>query len=465
MERGKKNARWLVALSCVTIMLALSPCAVSAYEKIVSTESNEATEESVLENGFAEEVEGVTKCLITWPFNIYEEPSFTAKCVAQFLPQEVLVVESDASGWGLISTESGLYWTYLKGDVLYINQQTALFNDKNGEKSGASLVPQVVHVVERSGDWLCIETWIGEKWINLKDADSSGDEKPNVATKHLIPWLFTIYDEPSFTANRVARFLPQEVSIIEENDNGWGLISTDFGLYWTYLKEDRIYIHQHTTLFDEKNGGRPVGSLVPQVVCVIARDGNWLLIQTWIGEKWINTDAIRVSIQLDVPLLNQRALGYWTGCEIVSLGMMVNYETDVNIKTLVFKMPRSNDPTKGFRGDVKTKSGFTILPTALMELVKEYLGQAKNMTGCSMEDLKVQLNANRPIVVWVNGLGFNVHAVCLTGYNQSGFYYNDPWTGVKNTFILYEGFSAIWNKPIYDGNLRVSYPVRLALSY
>lgn len=174
---------------------------------------------------------------------------------------------------------------------------------------------------------------------------------------------------------------------------------------------------------------------------------------------------LRDSVQLDVPIFNQQTLGYMSGCEIVSLGMLINYVTPVEITTLVAEMPRSADPTKGFRGEPTMSDGFTILPTALMGLTEKYLGQAKDMTGCSEQDLKEQLNTDHPIVIWVNGLGFNVHAICLTGYNQDGFFYNDPWTGAKDVFISEAEFSAIWNNPIFDEHLNISYPVHLALSY
>jgi uncharacterized protein YvpB len=55
--------------------------------------------------------------------------------------------------------------------------------------------------------------------------------------------------------------------------------------------------------------------------------------------------------------------------------------------------------------------------------------------------------------------------VVLTGYDEYGFFYNDPWTGVKDTFITYENFYSIWNNPIRDNALdRISLP-RKALSF
>ena len=174
---------------------------------------------------------------------------------------------------------------------------------------------------------------------------------------------------------------------------------------------------------------------------------------------------IRRSVKLNVPVFNQRKLGYLSGCETVSLGMLINYETEVDISTLISEIPSSSDPTKGFRGDIRTMNGFTILPMALTELTEKYLGTAKDLSGGTTEDLKEQLNAEHPIVIWVNGLGFNVHAICLTGYDEEGFFYSDPWTGEKNVFIEYDAFYKIWDTPIYDKHFGISYPTRLALSY
>ena len=177
------------------------------------------------------------------------------------------------------------------------------------------------------------------------------------------------------------------------------------------------------------------------------------------------TLPIRESVQMDVPVFDQRKLGYLSGCEMVSLAMLINYETEVDIKTLISQMPRSSDPTEGFRGDIHTLRGFTVLPMALTELTGNYMGEGVDMTGGTVHDLKKKLNSNRPIVIWVNGLGFNVHAICLTGYDEDGFFYNDPWTAAKDVSISYTDFYEIWNTPIYDRHFGIEYPVRLALSY
>ena len=179
------------------------------------------------------------------------------------------------------------------------------------------------------------------------------------------------------------------------------------------------------------------------------------------------TDAPKKeTVLLDVPSYNQTDLGYPLGCEMVALAMMMNYTTEVSVDTLVSEMPRADDPNEGFRGDpASTNYGWTIFPKALSGIMEKYLGSTQDMSGCEMADLKDKLATNTPIVVWVNGLGWSVHAVCLTGFDENGFYYNDPSSGEKDVFISYDSFYAIWNEPIYDRLLDTSFSPRIALSY
>lgn len=183
------------------------------------------------------------------------------------------------------------------------------------------------------------------------------------------------------------------------------------------------------------------------------------------GEFKQETLPLPDSARLDVPSFNQQELGLATGCEIVSLSMMINYSVFVDIDDLVDEMPRSLDPNLGFTGNPSTTSGFTVFPSALEEVTEDYLDNAIDMTGGSMEDIKEQLSNDSPVVAWINGLGWNVHAITISGYDENGFYYNDPWTGGKDTFITYNAFYDIWNKPIYDKRYNISYSTRKALSY
>lgn len=172
------------------------------------------------------------------------------------------------------------------------------------------------------------------------------------------------------------------------------------------------------------------------------------------------------SVLLDVPSYNQKELGYPLGCEIVSLAMMINYTTEAKIDDIYKKLPRAENPNEGFRGDpASSNNGWTIFPKALVPLAGEYLNDPQDMSGCEMEDIKEKLCADKPVIVWVVGLGWPVRCICLSGFDENGFYYNDPATGKKDVFISYSQFNEIWTKQIYDKKLEIPYPSRIAMSY
>ena len=68
------------------------------------------------------------------------------------------------------------------------------------------------------------------------------------------------------------------------------------------------------------------------------------------------------------------------------------------------------------------------------------------MTGCSLNAIQNQLINRHLVVAWQAHMhGFGTHAITLTGFNNSGFYYNDPWTGEKNAFMTYGTFEINWH--------------------
>ncbi len=136
-----------------------------------------------------------------------------------------------------------------------------------------------------------------------------------------------------------------------------------------------------------------------------------------------------------------------TGCEITSWTMMANY-AGVNISktTAANVMPKSSNPNDGFMGSPYTPSGsgLVVYPDGLRSITRKYLGSYVNMTGCSLSDIKEKLLEKHLVMVWCVGLdGFASHTVVLTGYNNSKFFYNDPWTGTKRT-MRYRYFQSIW---------------------
>ena len=227
-----------------------------------------------------------------------------------------------------------------------------------------------------------------------------------------------------------------------------------------------FHVGRYTPVFYQMNDVEPKATLFLHIVEVLEERGSWKLVRSLRGEKWIDTDWIPKEILLDVPGFHQQALGLPTGCEIVALAMIINMYTEVEVLTLVNEMPRNYDPLLGFRGDPFTRGGFTILPPALLELTERHIGSAIDMTGATIEDVQSQLAVGRPVLAWLRGMfGFNVHVITLTGFNQEGFFYNDPWLGGVNEFITYADFLAMWEDPIRDMRLHRTYPPRIALSY
>ncbi|GHH97436.1 C39 family peptidase [Neobacillus kokaensis] len=152
------------------------------------------------------------------------------------------------------------------------------------------------------------------------------------------------------------------------------------------------------------------------------------------------------SKKLNVPLINQRP-ELPTGCEITAVTMMLQYKgARVNKVSLAKEMPRhSSNPNYGYVGNPFTKQGWTIYPPALMKLVKKHAGSSVNLTGKSNAAIEKQLRNGKPIVVLVSPMhGFSVHALVLTGLDQSNYYYNDCWTGEKNAKISKKVFNRIW---------------------
>lgn len=135
-----------------------------------------------------------------------------------------------------------------------------------------------------------------------------------------------------------------------------------------------------------------------------------------------------------------------TGCEMTAVTMMLRY-AGVNIsKTQVAnETPRSNNGNYGFVGNPYSVTGWWVYPTGIAPVVNRHLGHSQVMTGASLAAIQQKLLNRHLVVIWVANMdGFVNHALALTGYNGSGFSYNDPWTGQK-AWMSYGDFYSHWN--------------------
>ena len=129
-----------------------------------------------------------------------------------------------------------------------------------------------------------------------------------------------------------------------------------------------------------------------------------------------------------VPLIAQRP-ELPNGCEITAVTMMLQYAgAKVDKMEMAREMPRSSNPNYGYIGQPWDQTGITIFPPALMNLVEQYAGSAKNLTGQNFDAIKYQINIGHPVVTWNTLYGFPYHALVVTGYDKNYVYYNDCWT-------------------------------------
>ncbi|AMP21468.1 hypothetical protein AZF37_09815 (plasmid) [endosymbiont 'TC1' of Trimyema compressum] len=174
-----------------------------------------------------------------------------------------------------------------------------------------------------------------------------------------------------------------------------------------------------------------------------------LIIILVIGVLFLLTVKEReVPIILNVPIVSQLP-ELPTGCEVAAITMVLNYNNiNINKVELAYEMPLdNNNPNYGYVGNPFTKHGWTINPPALMSFLKQYLNSSLDMTGFSLSAIEKQIIDNKPVVTWCSGFhGFTVHTIVITGFNESYFYYNDPWTGEKNKKISKLIFKKQWEE-------------------
>ncbi|PEH07209.1 hypothetical protein CP354_10365 [Lactobacillus sp. UMNPBX3] len=158
-----------------------------------------------------------------------------------------------------------------------------------------------------------------------------------------------------------------------------------------------------------------------------------------------NADGQIIAVYNDAEVISQLP-ELPTGCEITAVTMMLRYAGyNVNKIQLANEMPRSNNGDYGFVGNPFSPSGWWIFPTGIAPVVNHYVGHSDIMTGTSMERIKDKLNQGHLVVAWVaNVNGFVNHALALTGYDANRLFYNNPWTGRKES-MTYAEFYQHWN--------------------
>lgn len=186
----------------------------------------------------------------------------------------------------------------------------------------------------------------------------------------------------------------------------------------------------------------------------------------------INTDpptTIKIENYINnVPYLNQKELGYPTGCEAVSATMLLKYKGyDVSVEDIVentatgSKKYQTKDgkwyganPFKEFVGHPSLRlinGSYGVFAEPIANAMKKYAeDKVKNISGCTEEELFTYVSNGEPIVVWCvknagdleegvewhyeDGSGsfqelIGQHCAVLIGYDEQFVYLNDPSAG------------------------------------
>lgn len=186
----------------------------------------------------------------------------------------------------------------------------------------------------------------------------------------------------------------------------------------------------------------------------------------------------------NVPYLNQKELGYPTGCEAVSATMLLNYKGyDVSVEEIVNNTANGSkkykdkdgtwygaNPFEEFVGhpSLRLKKGaYGVFAKPIAAAMSKYAGdKVLNISGCDVQDLFDYVSKEEPIVVWcvknagdleegvvwkyIDGSGnfqelIGEHCAVLIGYDEQYVYLNDPSAG-ENVKQDKEKFIYNWKK-------------------
>ena len=157
------------------------------------------------------------------------------------------------------------------------------------------------------------------------------------------------------------------------------------------------------------------------------------------------------STYLEVPYISQLP-DMPSGCEVVSVTMMLNYAgVDVTKEDVAERLPYADDPEFGFTGSLYDDGyyweGGIIWPSALLDLVRDYTGTAVDLTESPWSAICGQIDAGRPVCVWFGSEGMD-HTVLLTGYSATEVWLNDP-LDEENSGMSLDWFMFYWEQNGY----------------
>ena len=187
-------------------------------------------------------------------------------------------------------------------------------------------------------------------------------------------------------------------------------------------------------------------------------------------------------INVEVPPVSTSISGIYGSPQLYTLDCEAQAAVDwarffgVNISEWEFidRLPLSDDPTQGFVGNINGAMGhlppddYGVHAAPVAALLREYGLNAKAVSGWNLDDIKMEIAAGRPVIVWTVNLPFAVetsqytasngntttvaryeHTWIITGYNAHIFTVVDSeWTYNVKYSTLIERWNALGNQGI-----------------
>jgi uncharacterized protein YvpB len=162
-----------------------------------------------------------------------------------------------------------------------------------------------------------------------------------------------------------------------------------------------------------------------------------------------------LALILDAPVYQQ---AHSLSCESSAAAMAANfYGVGVTEETIIAALPKHDNPHLGFRGDIDGPYGGIADYGVYAEPIRQILAQlglgVEHLTG-GVEEIKAEIRRGHVVIAWIT---YNLqvetpqqvttsdgqivtlvpyqHVVLVTGYNASGLWVNDPYSGTQAFYL------------------------------
>jgi uncharacterized protein YvpB len=175
-------------------------------------------------------------------------------------------------------------------------------------------------------------------------------------------------------------------------------------------------------------------------------------------------------VRLDVARQRQ---SHNLSCESSAASMVANYHgVGLGEAEILAALPLNDNPHLGFRGNVDGPTGgledYGVYASPILDILNRHGLRARAVAG-GMAGIKSALARGNPVLAWVtyncqqsvpetrviNGESVILvpwqHVVVVTGYNDEGFWANDPWDG-REDFYATNDFERAMG---YFGNMAI----------